>query len=81
MEILVRQGKVVSIGCSNHAAWQLCRALWTQDVNKWTRFESAQECYNLTIRSIEKDTIPLALDQQVGVVVYSPLGAGFLTGK
>ncbi len=81
MDILVRQGKVVSLGCSNHAAWQLCKALWIQDVNKWQRFESDQECYNLAIREIDKQTIPLVNNQGLGLVGYSPLGAGFLTGK
>lgn len=81
MDMLVKQGKVLSIGCCNHAAWQLCKALWKQDVNKWARFDSSQECYNLTIREIEHDAIPLAEDQQLGVLGYSPLGAGFLTGK
>ncbi len=81
MDMLVKQGKVLRIGCCNHAAWQLCKALWKQDVNKWARFDSSQECYNLTIREIERDAIPLAKDQQLGVLGYSPLGAGFLTGK
>lgn len=81
LETLVKQGKVVSIGCCNHAAWQLCKALWIQDVNNWVRFDSDQECYNMAVRDIEKETIPLITDQQIGLVCYSPLGAGFLTGK
>ncbi len=81
LDMLVQQGKVRYVGCSNHAAWQLCRALWKQDVNKWARFESTQECYNLAIRDIEKEMIPLTKDQGIGILAYSPLGAGFLTGK
>jgi aryl-alcohol dehydrogenase-like predicted oxidoreductase len=81
LDELVKQGKVRAIGCSNYAAWQVCKALWQQDVHAWARFESTQECYNLTIRNIEKEVIPLARDQQLGILAYSPLGAGFLTGK
>lgn len=81
MDTLVRQGKVRYIGCSNYAAWQLCKALWKQDVNGLARFDSTQECYNLAIRDIEDETIPLAQDQDIGILAYSPLGAGFLTGK
>jgi 1-deoxyxylulose-5-phosphate synthase len=81
LDTLVKQGKVRALGCSNYAAWQLCRALWKQEVNGWPRFDSTQECYNLTIRTIEKEMLPLARDQQIGILGYSPLGAGFLTGK
>jgi 1-deoxyxylulose-5-phosphate synthase len=81
LDTLVKQGKVRYVGCSNYAAWQLCRALWKQDVNKWARFVSTQECYNLAIRDIEKEMIPLTRDQEIGILAYSPLGAGFLTGK
>lgn len=81
MDLLVKQGKVLSIGCCNHAAWQVCKALWKQDVNKWARFDSVQECYNLTIRDVENEALPLVQDQQLGFLGYSPLGAGFLTGK
>jgi aryl-alcohol dehydrogenase-like predicted oxidoreductase len=81
LEALVRQGKVRAIGCSNFAAWQLCKSLWRQDVAGWTRFESVQPVYNLAKREIEAELLPLCADQQLGVITYSPLGAGFLTGK
>ncbi|MGE5601549.1 MAG: aldo/keto reductase [Nitrososphaerales archaeon] len=81
LDLLVRQGKARAVGCSNFAAWQLCKALWRQDVNGWTRMEAVQPNYNLVVRDIEAELLPLCADQQVGVISYSPLGGGFLTGK
>ena len=81
LDELVQAGKVRYIGCSNFAAWQLCKSLWRQDVAGWARFESVQPVYNLAKREIEQELLPLCADQQVGVITYSPLGAGFLTGK
>lgn len=78
---LVQAGKVRYLGCSNFAAWQLCKALWRADVHGWPRLESVQPNYNLAIRDIEAELLPLCADQQIGVISYSPLGAGFLTGK
>lgn len=78
---LVTSGKVRYLGASNYAAWQLGKALWKQDVNSWSRLESVQECYNLVTRGIEREMMPLCADQQVGVIGFSGLGAGFLTGK
>lgn len=81
LDVLVRQGKVRHIGCSNVAAWQLCKALWRQEANGWARMESVQPNYSLVVRDIEQELLPLCTDQQVGVLAYSPLGGGFLTGK
>jgi len=81
LERLVQTGMVRTIGCSNFAAWQLCKSLWRQDVAGQPRFESVQPVYNLAKREIEAELLPLCADQEVGVVTYSPLGAGFLTGK
>lgn len=78
---LVEQGKVRYLGCSNFAAWQLCKALWRADLHGWPRLESVQPNYNLAIRDIEAELLPLCADQQIGVISYSPLGAGFLSGK
>ena len=78
---VVEKGYARYIGCSNFAAWQLVKSLWKQDVNQWARLESVQPAYNLVDRSIEREMIPLCADQQVGIISYSPLGAGFLTGK
>jgi|HigsolmetaAR201D_1030396.scaffolds.fasta_scaffold12657_2 aryl-alcohol dehydrogenase-like predicted oxidoreductase len=81
LDVVVHAGTARYIGCSNFAAWQLTKALWRCDVNHWTRFESIQPVYNLAIRDIEKEILPLCADQEIGVITYSPLGAGFLTGK
>jgi aryl-alcohol dehydrogenase (NADP+) len=81
LDLLVQQGKARAIGCSNFAAWQLCKALWRQDVRGWARMEAVQPNYNLVVREIEAELLPLCADQQVGVITYSPLGGGFLTGK
>lgn len=78
---LVRQGKVRYIGCSNFAAWQLCKALWVSDKHDWARFDSIQPRYNLIDRVIEMELLPLCTAEGVGVMVYSPLAGGILTGK
>lgn len=78
---LVEQGKVRYIGCSNTDAWQLCKALWKAEMNGWAPMVSVQPNYNLAIRDIEAELLPFCADQNIGVISYSPLGAGFLTGK
>ena len=77
----VRQGKVRHLGLSNSAAWQLCKALWVQDQNKWSRFESMQPSYSLVERSIEQEMIPLCKDQDIAIISYAPIASGFLAGK
>ncbi|MFN8473273.1 MAG: aldo/keto reductase [Anaerolineae bacterium] len=79
---LVTQGKVRYIGCSNYPAWRLCRALWASDVERLVRYDSLQPHYNLVHRDeFEREMAELCVDQGVGVIPYSPLAAGFLTGK
>jgi len=78
---LVRQGKVRYLGCSNFAAWQLARALWLSDRRDMVRFDCIQPRYNLIDRVIEMELLPLCRDQGVGVICYSPLAGGVLTGK
>ncbi|MGD8240051.1 MAG: aldo/keto reductase [Armatimonadota bacterium] len=78
---LVRQGKVRYIGASNHAAWQLCEALWVSDVNRLEKYVSIQPRYSLLSREIEFELLPLCRARGVGVIVYSPLCGGILTGK
>jgi aryl-alcohol dehydrogenase-like predicted oxidoreductase len=78
---LVRQGKIRYIGCSNFAAWQLCKALWISDVRSYARFDSVQPRYNLVHRDPEAELFPLCLSEGVGVLAYSPLAGGILTGK
>ncbi len=81
LDDLVRQGKVRYTACSNYQAWRLCEALWVSDANDWARFECFQPQYSLVVRDIEQELIPLCLHKGLGVVVWSPLGGGFLTGK
>lgn len=79
---LVRQGKVRYIGCSNYPAWLLAKSLWISDVRQLARFDSLQPHYNMVHRAeFERELQPLCLDQQIGVIPYSPLAGGFLTGK
>jgi len=78
---LVRQGKVRYLGASNFAAWQLCKALWISDVHGWARFDCLQPPYSLVRRGIEQEILPFCADQGIGVIPYSPLAGGFLTGK
>ena len=79
---LVRQGKVRYIGCSNYPAWLLMKSLWLSDVHQLARFDSLQPHYNLVHRpEFERELQAVCLDQGIGVIPYSPLGGGFLTGK
>jgi aryl-alcohol dehydrogenase-like predicted oxidoreductase len=79
---LVRQGKVRYIGASNHVAWRLTRALWESDRRALVRYESIQPKYNLVFRDeYERELEPLCIEQQIGVIPYSTLGSGFLSGK
>lgn len=78
---LVQQGKIRYIGCSNYAAWQLAKAHGISALHGLRRFESVQPEYSLVTRDIERELIPYAESEQVGVIVYSPLGRGILSGK
>ncbi len=79
---LVRAGMVRYIGCSNYPAWLLAKSLWISDVKNLTRFDSLQPHYSLVYRAeFERELQPLCLDQGLGVIPYSPLAGGFLTGK
>ena len=79
---LVRQGKARYIGASNHHAWRLARALWESDKRGYVRYESLQPKYNLVFRDeYERELEPLCLEQGVGVIPYSSLASGFLSGK
>lgn len=81
LDMLVKQGKVRYIGCSNFAAWQLMKALGLSTLYGWSAFVSVQPRYNFLDRSIEKELIPLCQSEGIGVMAYSPLGGGLLTGK
>ncbi|MBW1960339.1 MAG: aldo/keto reductase [Deltaproteobacteria bacterium] len=81
MDDLVRQGKVRYIGCSNFRAYQLCKALWISDKLNLTRWDCIQPPFNLLTRDIEYELLPLCEEEGVGVCVFSPMAAGFLSGK
>ncbi len=78
---LVRQGKVRYLACSNYEAWRLMEALWISDSQGMSRFECYQPQYSLVVRDIEEELIPLCEHKGLGVVVWSPLAGGFLSGK
>lgn len=78
---IVRSGKVRYIGVSNIAAWHLMKALAISDKNTWPRFQSIQSYYTIAGRDLEREIVPLVKDQGVGVMVWSPLAGGILSGK
>jgi len=81
LTILVQQGKVRHVGCSNYSASQLAAALTLSHETGLSRMVSVQPPYNLVQRDIEADLLPLCASENIGVISYSPLAAGFLTGK
>jgi len=82
LDDLVHAGKVRYIGCSNEPAWRLCKSLWISDREHLSRFISLQPPYSLVRRAgFERENEALCLDQGIGVIPYSPLQGGFLTGK
>jgi aryl-alcohol dehydrogenase-like predicted oxidoreductase len=81
LDDLVHQGKVRYVGASNFAAWQLMKALGISERWGLARFQCLQPQYSLIARGIEYEIIPLCLSEQLGVIPWSPLGGGFLTGK
>jgi len=78
---LVRSGKVRYIGLCNMASWHIMKALDISDRRHWARFESVQSYYTIAGRDLEREIIPLAQDQRLGVMVWSPLAGGLLSGK
>jgi len=81
LDDLVRSGKVRHIGASNHAAWQIMKALGVSERHGWSRFESVQAYYSIAGRDLEREIVPLAMDQQLGILAWSPLAGGLLSGK
>ena len=81
LDLLVRSGKVRYVGASNYAGWQLMKALGTADRLGLPRFVSEQIYYSLQARDAEYELIPAAVDQGLGVLVWSPLAGGLLSGK
>jgi aryl-alcohol dehydrogenase-like predicted oxidoreductase len=78
---LVRSGKVRYLGLCNMAAWQIMKGLAISEKLHWSRFESVQAYYTVAGRDLEREVLPLLADQQLGLMVWSPLAGGLLTGK
>jgi aryl-alcohol dehydrogenase-like predicted oxidoreductase len=81
LDDLVRSGKVRYVGCSNLVAWQLMKALAVSREQQLERFKCTQSYYSLAGRELEREIIPLLHDQGLGLLVWSPLAGGFLSGK
>ncbi|HEY6430767.1 MAG TPA: aldo/keto reductase [Acetobacteraceae bacterium] len=78
---LTTAGKIRYAACSNYEAWRLMEALWISDTQHLARFICYQPQYSLVVRDIEEEIVPVCELKGLGVVVWSPLGGGFLTGK
>ena len=81
LDDLVGAGKVLHLGASNFAAWQVAKALGISDRRGWARFDVLQPMYNLVKRQAEVELLPLAAAEGLGVMTYSPLAGGLLSGK
>lgn len=81
LDDLVRQGKVLYLGASNYAAYRLMEGLWTADRRNLERFVAFQAQYSLVVRDIEREHVPLCQKYGLGILPWSPLCGGFLTGK
>jgi 1-deoxyxylulose-5-phosphate synthase len=81
LDDIVRAGKVRYIGVSNFLAYRLALALGKAEARGWTKFVSVQPRYNLLFREIERELLPLAAEERIGVIPYNPLAGGLLTGK
>jgi aryl-alcohol dehydrogenase-like predicted oxidoreductase len=81
LDDLTAQGKILYPGVSNWAAWQIAKGLGIAVAQGWARFQCMQPMYNLVKRQAEVELLPLALSEQVGVIIYSPNAGGLLTGK
>ena len=81
MTDLVRQGKVRYIGCSNLTAWQIMKSLGVSALGHLEKFITLQAYYSLSGRELEREIVPMLLDQKIGLLVWSPLAGGLLSGK
>jgi aryl-alcohol dehydrogenase-like predicted oxidoreductase len=81
LDDLVRGGLVRYVGCSNLMAWQIAQALGLSAARDWARFETVQAYYSIAGRDIDREIVPLVTAEQVGVMVWSPLAGGLLSGK
>ncbi len=81
LDDMIRQGKILYLGASNFAAWQVEQGLGTSALHGWARFECIQPMYNLVKRQAEVELLPMAVSEGLGVFPYSPMGGGLLSGK
>jgi aryl-alcohol dehydrogenase-like predicted oxidoreductase len=81
LDDLVSAGKILYIGCSNYAAYRLQNSLWLSRTNSWAKFVTLQAQYSLVVRDLEREHIPLCRTEGLGILPWSPLAGGFLTGK
>ena len=81
LDTLVRDGKVRYVGCSNYSAWHVMKSLAAADAMNGTRFATQQIHYTLEAREAEYELLPLSVAEELGVLVWSPLAAGLLSGK
>ena len=81
LEKLVSDGKILYLGASNYSAWQIAKGLGIAANNNWPRFDVIQPMYSLVKRQAEVEILPLARAENLGVITYSPVGGGLLSGK
>jgi len=81
LDDLVTQGKVLYTGCSNYAAYRLMDSLWLSETRELASFVTLQAQYSLVTRELEREHVPLCREQGLGILPWSPLASGFLTGK
>lgn len=81
LNTLVEQGKVRYIGCSNWHAWRMMKALAISELKNLAKFETTQSYYSIAGRDCEREIVPLLEDQRIGLLVWSPLAGGLLSGK
>jgi aryl-alcohol dehydrogenase-like predicted oxidoreductase len=81
LDCLVQQGKVRYIGCSNWQAWKIAKALGISELKNFVRFDTIQAYYSIAGRDLEREIVPLMESEKVGLLVWSPLAGGLLSGK
>ncbi|HEU4615389.1 MAG TPA: aldo/keto reductase [Kofleriaceae bacterium] len=81
LDDLISAGKVLYTGCSNYAAYRLMHSLWLAKTNSWAKYVTLQAQYSLIVRDLEREHIPLCRENGLGILPWSPLAGGFLSGK
>jgi len=81
LEDVVRSGKVRYLGISNHPAWMMMKANGYADKMGWNKFVASQNYYTIASRDIEREIVPMAMSENIGIMPWSPLAGGFLSGK